>query len=262
MSTVRTAAACGAISAAACVAVFAMLSKDQVEGPYDGGDLTIGIFGAPVVAALAAFLIHAVGRGPGRVAHTVAPFGVWLGTLFSIAAAGGERHKLETGAVWAAAAFLVHLAIAVRPRVVAGLALVAVVAAATGVTVAGQHRWRTQNFARVGVPSYVPEVPGFRLTGAYAGRGTVILALTGSTGSIDVYLHRRSGPAPCAPGDERRVVRGQYDTVSRLVFCLPGGGEMEMSPSVDGLLTSVRLVKVDPGFLASYPSRGTEREAD
>ena len=51
------AAGCGLVSAIACLVVFGMLSEDQVEGPYDGGDLTIGIFVAPLVAAAAAIVM-------------------------------------------------------------------------------------------------------------------------------------------------------------------------------------------------------------
>jgi hypothetical protein len=282
---VAGAAACGAVSAAACLAVFAMLSDDQVEGPYDGGDVTIGIFGAPVVAGVAAFVIAVLGRrwfsGPDRLAHTALPVGLWLTALLGIAAAGGERNNEETGVLWAATAFLAHLLVAsvaaagsAGRRALAVLALAAVCGAAGCVTVAAQHRWRTQKFARVGVPPYVPEVPGYRLTSAYAGRSVVSLLLESDPGRgagperLGVSISRSAADQiRCRPGSDDRWVTRSEGGQARLSFCLPAGGSLSLGPmsstvSIEGLLPSVRLRKTDAGELARYPDGGAEREAD
>jgi len=281
-NVVAGAAACGIVSAGACLAVFAMLSEDQVEGPYDGGDPTIAIFGAPLVAGGAALVIVVLCRiwrgieGPVRIAHTAMPFALWLLILLGIAGAGGERNNGETGVLWAATAVLAHLLIPlvagagpVRRRVIAFFALVVVYVAASGATVAGQHRWRTQKFARVGLPTYLPEVPGYRLTGAYAGRSNLILLLKGASPErIDVWIGRAAeATALCRLGSDERWVLRDADAPSRLAFCLPEGGALVMAPGypprdIEGLLPSVRLRRVDPGVLARYPDDGTEREAD
>jgi hypothetical protein len=261
---VAVAAGCGLVSAAACLVVFGMLSKDQVEGPYDGGDLTIGIFVAPLVAGAAAVANAAIARR--WTVHAALPIVLWLTILLGIGASGGQRNNAETGVLWAVAALLAHLVLAVPRRVVAAVAVVAVGGAALGVTAAAQHRWRTQNFARVGVPAYLPEVPGYHLAGAYAGRSNLILWMQADGGGpegIDVWISRsRETVARCPAGGDERWVNG-----SRLGFCLPEGSQVIMSPGwperdLSGLLPSVRLQRVEMGALAEYPDRGTEREAD
>jgi hypothetical protein len=286
-SVVAGAAACGLVTAGACLAVFAMLSDDQVEGPYNAGDITIGIFGAPVFAGVAALVIAMMCRSrhwfsrQERFAHTALPVVLWLIALLGIAAAGGERNNAETGVLWAVTAFLAHLLVAAVAadgsagrRALAVLALVAVCGAAGCVTVAGQHRWRTQKFARVGVPAYVPEVPGYRLTSAYAGRSTVSLLLQADPapgsgpGRIKVSISRSAADRiQCGPGGDDRWVTRTEGSPGRLSFCLPGGGVLVMAPgslpgSIEGLLPSVRLRKVGADDLASYPDGGAEHEAD
>jgi hypothetical protein len=264
---------CGLVSASACLVVFGMLSDDHVEGPYDGGDLTIGIFGAPLVAAAAAIVIAAFGhRLPARFAHLAVPFVLWLVALAGIGVAGGQRNNLETGVLWAVTAFLAHLLLGLRSRVLPILGLVVLVTVALTVTVAAQHRWRTQNFARVGVPAYLPEVPGYRLAGAYAGRSNLILNLQsdGGTGprSLNVWINRsRESLARCPPGSDERWVQPVNGAPSSLGFCLPAGGLLSLSSGypqqdIEDLLPTVRLRPVEMGILARYPDGGTEREAD
>ena len=200
------------------------------------------------------------------------PFVLWLVALSGIGVAGGQRNNLETGVLWAVTAFLVHLLIEVRPRVLAILGLVVVVTVALSLTVAAQHRWRTQNFARVGVPAYLPEVPGYRLAGAYAGRSNLILHLTsrGGTGpeSLNVWINRsRESLARCPVGSDERWVQPGNGGPSRLGFCLPEGGLLFLSSgypqrNIEDLLPSVRLRPVELEVLARYPDGGTEREAD
>jgi hypothetical protein len=85
---------------------------------------------------------------------------------------------------------------------------------------------------------------------------------------INVWISRSAADKiRCRPGSDERWVLRTAGTPGRLSFCLPEGGALVMMPgypptSIEGLLPSVRLRKVDASELASYPDGGAEHEAD
>jgi hypothetical protein len=290
---------CGLVSVGALALVFASLSKDQVPGPYDGGDgfraLVGGLGAALAVVGVLTVLVTAARNRFGvrwTYAHVPLPLVLLPVVLAGVALPGGERNRLETGVLWGAAVLIVHLLVGLAGsagrsglagsagrgwwlRVVSVLGIVLTCAAAFGVTVASQHRWRAQKFEAVGLPLYVPDVPGYRLTGARAGRSAVILMLSNDPvhpragGRIDVWIFRdRDGRFPrCGPGSVTRWAMTDQRSDHGLVFCLPEPAVMTLAPvygtpGIADLLPAVAVRKVTGSELARYPDDGTTWEAD
>jgi hypothetical protein len=281
---------CGLVSVGALALVFASLSKDQVPGPYDGGDgfrALVGGLGAALATVALLTVLVTVTRNRFGVrwtnAHVPLPLVLLAVVLAGVALPGGERNRLETGVLWGAAVLIVHLLVGLaglagrgwRLRIVSVLGIVLICAAAFGVTVASQHRWRAQKFEAVGLPLYVPDVPGYRLTGARAGRSAVILALLSdpahprTSGRVDVWIFRdRDGRFPrCGPGSVTRWVMTEQRSDNRLAFCLPEPAVMTLAPvsgtpAIADLLPAVAVRKVTGSDLARYPEDWTTWEAD
>jgi lysylphosphatidylglycerol synthetase-like protein (DUF2156 family) len=150
---------------------------------------------------------------------------------------GAERNRLEAAVIWGAAAVVVHLLVAYagRWRRWAAAGLVVPVAAAALLTWGYQHRWRAQKFEAVGLPLVVPELPGYRLTGTWAGRYSVSMALRDPAGQVTYAIIRSDS----------------------VVLQRPGGAPQTLRPG-DG----VTLRAVDGSELADYPDDATMSEPD
>ena len=170
---------------------------------------------------------------------------------------GLERNRLEAALIWGTAAVAVHLWLVSNRWTAAGLVLPCVVAGV--VTVGLQSRWRAQKFEAVGLPLYVPEVPGYRLTGTWAGRYSVSMALRGPAGEQLYGVIASSNFA-----DEACEVQGpRQDGPQRAIFCLRGGAELALSGAgVAALVPAVTVRKVDGSVLAGYPDDSTMSEPD
>ncbi|MCA2216004.1 hypothetical protein [Jidongwangia harbinensis] len=270
---------CGLVTAGAIGAVLGLLGEYQVHDFADT-DATYGIAGGLVASVGAvAVLAAACGiarwrRAPWPAPHVVVPLVLVPAAVLPLVT-GAERNRLEAGLIWGAAAVAVHVLLAYamaggRWRRRTAVALVLPCAVAGLLTFACQHRWRTQKFEAVGLPLYVPQAPGYRLTGSWAGRYSVSMALAGPSGAR-LYA-RIEGPDShglvcTAPIDRPRLsTEVWFDTESAL-FCLPGGAVLALVPggdsgSVAGLLPSVTLRAVDAAVLADHPDNSAMAEPD
>lgn len=246
---------CGAITTTALCAVLSALSGHQVPD-YADMDPVIGL-GGSLAAAIGASAVIAVVRVRGRWprTHVVVPL-ILLPLVIAPLVLGLERNRLEAGLLFGAAAFAVHLSLG-RRLAVAGIAVTVVVA---GLATWGyQDRWRAQKFEAVGVPLYVPEMPGYRLNAVWAGRWSVSQTLTTPGGArLDVQLLAATDELPCGPGQPERQVMTASGSPSRLGICLPGGGTMIVTPAA----TQLTVRQVDGAALAAYPDSATAFEPD
>ncbi|MBU2666633.1 hypothetical protein KOI35_24290 [Actinoplanes bogorensis] len=237
---------CGAITAGALAGVLSALDEYQVSD-YADMDPTIGAAGALVAAIAAAAVIGVIRVRPRP--HMVVPLLLVPAVILPLVA-GLERNRVEAGLLWGAVAFAIHLSIG-RRRATTAIAVTLILAA--GLTWALQDRWRGQKFEAVGIPLYVPDVPGHDLVGAWAGRYSVTLRLTGD---VDVWL---------TSGDFVRCRRGATDRFvtleGRPAVCLPGGDDAAMVVDVPPQ-TPFTVRPVDGAELARYPDDGTPREPD
>jgi hypothetical protein len=260
-------AVCGLISVAGLAVVFAHLSDHHVPGAYSS-DLSVVLTLGPVVALVCALGGYAAGRRAGSRwlrRHAVLPFLLVALVPATVGLAGGEWSKLETGALWGATAMALHLLVGTRARrrwIVAGLVLT--VAVAYGGTVLGQQRWRTQLFARLDLPLYVPDVPGYRVAGAYPGTGRAYLTLrTGaapdSATDLVVTIERYPPFERCRTEPAARWVSPPSVPPGGLWFCLPDSAVLTISAEWPGtrqwdrLLPAVRLRPADARVLAALP---------
>jgi hypothetical protein len=246
---------CGAITSAALGSVLGALAGYQVPD-YTDMDPVIGLGGSLAAAIGAAAVIAVVRiRGSWPRTHVVVPL-VLLPLVIAPLVLGLERNRLEAGLLFGAAAFAVHLSLG-RRLAVAGIAVTVVVA---GLATWGcQERWRAQKFEAVGVPLYVPEVPGYRLAAVWAGRWSVTQTLTTPGGArLDVQLLATTDELACGPGRPERQVLTALGSPSRLGICLPGGGTMIVKPAAEQL--TVR--QVNGATLAAYPDSATAFEPD
>jgi hypothetical protein len=271
---------CGLLTAGAIGAVLGTLDEYQVRD-YADRDPSIGLAGSLVAAVAAVVLIAAaswIGArlfGFGRshwhapVPLVMVPAAVWP-LVF-----GAERNRVEAGLIWGAAAVAVHVVLAYaanggRWRRWVGAGLVLPCAVAVLATWGCQHRWRAQKFEAVGLPLVVPEVPGFRLTGTWAGRYSVSMALRGpSSRRLYAVLEAASAQSEgCEPGsDRRRSMPGTPQNPKRAVFCLRGGAELALTPGDDSagivdLPPGITVREVDGSVLADYPDDSTMSEPD
>nr|WP_296071413.1 hypothetical protein [uncultured Actinoplanes sp.] len=235
---------CGTVTALAMGGVFAALDEYQVADMADH-DATIGVAGgfcAGAAAMLTVAVLRTLRRGRWPAGQVFLPV-MMVPAVLTAFVSGAERDQLETAALWAVAAMVMHLLIGgVRwTRAVPGVA--AVCAVAVLASWGRQHRWRAHKFEALGLAMYVPQVAGYRLTGTYAGRSHLIERLTDDSGhGIDVWIGRDDGG--CAGG---------------LPWCLPGGARMTLVPA-PGADIAVR--EVEAWFLAGFPDDGTVREPD
>ncbi|GAB2616139.1 hypothetical protein Aab01nite_28820 [Paractinoplanes abujensis] len=255
---------CGAITTTALGVVLIMLPGYQVRD-YADMDPVYGLGGALPAAIGAALLIAKV-----RVGNTWPPAHVLIPLLFlPLAIAplvlGLERNRLESVILLGAAAFAIHLSLGRRLAV----AWIAVAVAVAGLGLWGlQDRWRAQKFEAVGVPLYLPEVSGYRLSAVWAGRYSVTLKLTEPGGAwFDALLLRSTGEVPCGPGRPGRALLPPIGAPDRLGICLPAGGSLIVTPSNPGpdvaaLRSQLSLRKVDGATLAEHPDGVTSYEPD
>ncbi|MBL7261958.1 hypothetical protein [Paractinoplanes lichenicola] len=255
---------CGAVTTVALGLVLSALAGYQVR---DHGDLDPAIgLGAALLAAIGTAGIIAVIRtfGSWPRTHVLVPL-LFLPAAIAPLVLGLERNRIEAGLVLGAAAFAIHLSLG-RRHAVAAVAVTVVVA---GLAVWGlQDRWRAQKFEAVGVPLYVPEIPGYRLSAVWAGHYSVTLKLTAPGGTwLDVQLLNGTNDFPCGPGRPERAVYPPEGSPKRLGICLPEGGTMLVSPGyqapdVTPLLTHITVRAVDGATLAEHPDGVTSFEPD
>jgi hypothetical protein len=269
---------CGLVTAAAIGAVLGSLGEYQVSDFADL-DATFGFAGALIAAVGSVAVIAAAcgiagwrgARWPAQ--HALVPLVLVPAAVLPLVT-GAERNRLEAGLIWGAAAVAVHVLLSYamaggrwRRWTAAGLVLPC--AAAALLTLGCQHRWRAQKFEAVGLPLYVPEVPGYRLTGSWAGRYSVSMALAGPSGG---RLYARiegldQGQVCDSPIDRPRLSTDVWFDTESAVFCLPDGVVLELVPgggasSVAGLLPTVTLREVDGSVLADHPDNSTMSEPD
>ncbi|MEV7625945.1 hypothetical protein [Actinoplanes sp. NPDC089786] len=183
---VRGGLVCGGITAAALCVPLGLLDEYQVDD-YSDMDPVIGVFGGLLLGAVAAALTRLVHSRP--KAHAVVPLFLVPGVLAPLTL-GLERNRLEAAVLWSAVAVAIHLLVATRRRRWAVPAVVLVTTLGAGATWALQERWRAQEFEAMSVPLYVPEVPGYRLTGTHAGRSMLIERLEKDRRALDVSVDR------------------------------------------------------------------------
>jgi hypothetical protein len=270
---------CGLVTAGAIGAVLGSLGEYQVRD-YADMDTTLGFAGTVIAAVAAAAVIAVLGRIAGRwgarwpVAHVAVPM-VLVPLAVAPLVTVAERNRLEAALIWGAAAVAVHVLLAYalaggrwRRWAAAGLVLPCVAAAL--VTVGCQTRWRAQKFEAVGLPLYVPEVPGYRLTGSWAGRYSVSMTLAGPAGR---RLHAViEGPGPgvggCGPDGRPRLSTEVYHGTVSAVFCLRDGAVLQLVPGgagpagVGDLLPVVTMREVDGSVLADRPDDSSMSEPD
>jgi hypothetical protein len=278
----------GVVTAGAVAAVFAGLDKVHVTRAYDGGDETRGLYlgllavtGAALVSSVVVIVRNLSGVRSPRT-HAVVP--LFLGPVVPLVlfAGGGERSRLKSGALWTAAAVALHLVLGLAARqrlarrilrTALGFALICAVAFL--VALGCQERWRAENFRAVGLPLYLPEVPGYQLTSSYAGYRNVIMLLEKdpahpqTSHRIDVWISRRSlwPPLPCVPGRADRFVDKPGEPGAGLMFCLPENAVMVLrprdgTPSIEALFPTIVARQVDASVLARHPDGAAWWEAD
>lgn len=270
----------GLITAGAIVTVLHCLSRYQVHD-YADRDASIGLAGSLIAVVAAVTLVAAAGRIGGRLPGLRRPqWHVFVPLLLVPMAVvplvlGAERNRVEAALLWGCAAVTVHVLLAYAPvgrswRRWVSATLVLPCAAATLTTWGCQHRWRAQKFQAVGLPLIVPEVPGYQLTGTWAGRYSIRTALRGPSGRrlygvVEAASVRYGG---CGPGSDRRWrVSSAGDGLERAMSCLrdgtmltliPGGG----SAGIADVLPHVRLREVDASVLADLPDEPAMSEPD
>ena len=112
----------------------------------------------------------------------------------------------------------------------------------------------------------VPEVPGYRLTGTWAGRYSVSMALRGpSDGRLYAVIEAAEGG--CEPGRDRRFAADPGQDRQLAVFCLRDGAVLTLvhgdgSAVVADLLPDVTVREVDGSALADHPDDRTMSEPD
>lgn len=231
---------CGGITAAVISGLLSRLDDFQVRD-FNDMDPVIGVYGGLLAGALSAVVILVVHRRPSG--HAVVPLllvPAVLGPLTTVL----ERDRLEAAVLWSVVAVAVHLLVATRRWRRAVPAILAVVLLGAGLTWAAQERWRAHEFEALGVPLVVPDVPGYRLTGTYAGRYSLIVRLEEPGGAgFDAVVERAY---PTCPERERVQV------------CLPDGYVMTVHP--EPRVVPVRAAT--SAELARHPDDVTVSEPD
>ncbi|MEV6602087.1 hypothetical protein AB0M36_35335 [Actinoplanes sp. NPDC051346] len=265
---------CGLVTAGAIGVALGSLEEYQVPDFADT-DGTVGLLFSVLAAVVAAAVIAVVrviaGRSGARwpKTHVVLPV-VLVPVAVVPLVTGAERNRLEAGLIWGAAAVAVQVLVAYsgsgdrwRRWMAAGLVLPC--AAAALATWGCQTRWRAQKFEAVGLPLYVPEVPGYRLTGTWAGRYSVSMALVGPSGrELFAVIGRTPGrEVDCAsrggrPWRESAAGQGKQ----RALCCLRDGAVLELVPGVAGPLPDFTVREVDGATLAGHPDDPTMSEPD
>jgi hypothetical protein len=276
----------GLLSATA-VTVAGLLVVDADWGASAG---PVAVLWLTVLTTTAALALHRVltpraRRRGGDRAHILVPLLLAAVIPVGVVAGGPVRDRYGTTAVWALIALLTHLTLAIvtrpglrkraRAAAIAGLAVACL--AAVAVERVSQRPWRAGQFRAVGVPLVAPEVPGYALTGAYAGRYSVLLLLTArsagplASATIDVGIET-SPPAgslgSCAGHTGEPFVVRVPGSEPTALFCLRGGAfRLWLHPGAAGadiepMLHRITLRTVPAGELARYPDKRTSREAD
>ncbi|MCY1144664.1 hypothetical protein OWR29_42260 [Actinoplanes sp. Pm04-4] len=250
---------CGAVTAVAIGLVFGQLGEYQVMD-YADQDTTIGLVGA-LLGALGAALVIAVlplrKRG-----HAVVPL-VLVPVAVVPLVAGLERNNVEAALLWGCAAIAVHVLIE-RPRATNAVVVVLVVAAL--LTWGLQHRWRAQKFEAVGLPLFVPQVPGYEVNRTWAGRYIVSMTLRPDDRSnhyLDAVIREN---VRCRHDDTDRWVIERETGPDALGLCLPGGAAMTvgpgyLTPDLSPLFDRITVREVDGSVLADHRNGG-EMEPD
>ena len=273
---------CGSITATAIGVILGSLDKYQVPGFADM-DGTIGLAGALVASVVAVVLIAAVGVLGGRRLGIRRSGGHALAALILIPAAvvplviGGERNRFEAGLIWGTASVCFHVALAyalARGRWQRWMAvgLVMPCTAAALATWGSQHRWRAQKFEAVRVPLVVPDIPGYQLTGTWAGHHTISMALRRTDGRrlYAIVGHQDPGRSDCMPGSDRPRTLPPPESgqgPEQAMFCLRDNAALTLvardgSARLADLLPVIAVREVDGSELADYPDDNTMSEPD
>lgn len=258
-------------------------------------DLLVPLLWLAVLATMAALAVHRLlllrTRPPDGVApHVLLPLPLAIVILVGVNASGRATDPVGTTVTWALVTLLAHLVLgagwrrrgnwrqaSARAALVA-VVLVGLVGAGVLLGRASQPRWRAADFRAVGVPLVVPELPGYELTGTYAGRYSVRLRLEARTefppgGRYLLAIVERTSPTadpgPCQgrPIGQPFLERPDQDHRPALV-CLPGGeAVLSLFPRPDGgrveaLLPLITVRPATAAELARYPDEDLGPEAD
>ncbi|MCM4080637.1 hypothetical protein [Paractinoplanes hotanensis] len=292
---------CGAVTVGALALVFGQLGEYQVMD-YADQDASIGLAGAflgSIGAAGVIAVIRMLPRGKRWArGHVVVPL-VLLPVAVVPLVVGLERNNVEAVVIWGSAALATHVlletarrgavdgpargggdvglpgesrevawwGLVFKGRVTEGIALVLVVAGL--LTWACQHRWRAQKFEAVGLPLYVAVVPGYSVSGTWAGRYTVSMLLKpddrDTVHFVDAVI--RANPR-CRNGNTDRWIIERETGPSALGICLSGGDSAAMTvapgyqaPDLTPLFERITVRKVDGAVLADHRNGG-EMEPD
>lgn len=273
---------CGAITATAIGVILGSLDEYQVHD-FSDMDGPIGLAGSLVASVVAVILIAAVGVIGGRRLGLRRSGGHALATLILVPAAvvplvtAAERNRLEAGLIWGTAGVCLHVALAHAlaadrwQRWTAVGVLVPFVVAALA-TWGSQHRWRAQKFEAVGVPLVVPEIPGYPLTGTWAGHWSVSMAFRHADGRrlYAIIGHPERGGISCTPGDDRPRMLPEPESgqgPERAKFCLRDNAALTLvdfdgSAHLAGLLPAITVREVDGSELADHPDDNAMSEPD
>ncbi len=234
----------GLVTAAAISAVLGSLDRYQVPD-YADRDVSLGLAGVLIAVTVAVAVIAVAGPRP-RPRHVLVPLALVPSAVLPLVL-GAERNRTEAALIWGFAAVTVHVLLGAAPSRRLRVAGIAVVCAAAVLATWGcQQRWRAQKFEAVGVPLVVPQIPGHRLTGVWAGRYSVGLTLSGPSGAHTyAVIERRRGGCP-ATDPELLCLRD--DAVLRLI---PAG-------PVQGLVVR----EVGGATLAALPDDASTSEPD
>nr|WP_221381172.1 hypothetical protein [Actinoplanes polyasparticus] len=266
---------CGAVTVGALALVFGQLGEYQVMD-YADQDASIGLAGAllgSIGAAGVLAVIRTLPRGKRWArGHVVVPLGLLPVAVVPLVA-GLERNNLEAVVIWGSAASAIHVLLEAAPgsvwkrRSIGGIAVVLVVAAL--LTWACQHRWRAQKFEAVGLPLYVAVVPGYSVSGTWAGRYTVSMILKPDDRDTSHFVDAviRDNPR-CRNGNTDRWIIEREIGPSALGICLSGGDGAAMTiapgyraPDLTPLFERITVRKVDGSVLADHRNGG-EMEPD
>jgi hypothetical protein len=131
---------------------------------------------------------------------------------------------------------------------------------------------RAQKFEAVRVPLVVPDIPGYQLTGTWAGHGTISMTLRRAGGQRlhAIVGHQDPGRSDCMPGSDRPRMLPPPESgqgPEQAMFCLRDNATLTVvahdgSARLADLLPAIDVREVDGSKLADYPDDNTMSEPD